>query len=74
MAHLYVRTTGADVLSGSSQQAGGELRAVEDYPGEDIFWLGVDPNNLKAPCLPTPRDDRWFCLDITISVMLHILL
>lgn len=48
MAHLYVRTTGADVLSGSSQQARGALRAVEDYPGEDIFWLGIDPNSPKA--------------------------
>lgn len=48
MAHLYVRTTGADILSGSSQQAKGALRAVEDYPGEDIFWLGVDPTSPKV--------------------------
>ncbi|MDY0290652.1 MAG: BMP family ABC transporter substrate-binding protein [Sphaerochaeta sp.] len=48
MAHLYVRTTGADMLSGSSQQAKGALRAIEDYPGEDIFWLGVDPNSPKV--------------------------
>ena len=48
MAHLYVRTTGADILSGSSQQASGALRAVEDYPGEDIFWLGVDPKSPKV--------------------------
>lgn len=48
MAHLYVRTTGADVLSGSSQQSSGALRAIEDYPGEDIFWLGVDPNSPKV--------------------------
>lgn len=48
MAHLYVRTTGADVLSGSSQQSSGALRAVEDYPGEDIFWLGTNPNSPKV--------------------------
>lgn len=48
MAHLYVRTTGADILSGSSQQSKGALRAVEDYPGEDIFWLGVDPTSPKV--------------------------
>ncbi len=48
MAHLYVRTTGVDVLSGSSQQASGALRAVEDYVGEDVFWLGGDPTSPKV--------------------------
>ena len=48
MAHLYVRTTGVDVLSGSSQQSSGALRAVEDYVGEDIFWLGGNPESPKV--------------------------
>ena len=33
---------GADVLTGSSQQALGALRAVADYPNEDIWWVGQD--------------------------------
>ena len=48
MAHLYVRTTGADILTGSSQQSRGALRAVEDYPGEDVFWLGTSASSPKV--------------------------
>ena len=33
---------GADVLTGSSQQALGALRAVADFPNEDIWWVGQD--------------------------------
>ena len=33
---------GADVLTGSSQQALGALRAVADYPNADIWWVGQD--------------------------------
>ncbi len=33
---------GADVLTGSSQQALGALRAVADYPDRDIWWVGQD--------------------------------
>ncbi len=40
---------GADVLTGSSQQALGALRAVADYPNEDIWWLGQDLAQLGIP-------------------------
>ena len=33
---------GADVLTGSSQQALGALRAVADYPNQEIWWVGQD--------------------------------
>ena len=33
---------GADVLTGSSQQALGALRAVADFPNEEIWWVGQD--------------------------------
>lgn len=33
---------GADVLTGSSQQALGALRATADFPDEDIWWVGQD--------------------------------
>lgn len=33
---------GADVLTGSSQQALGALRAVADFPNDDIWWVGQD--------------------------------
>ncbi|HBO36748.1 MAG TPA: BMP family ABC transporter substrate-binding protein, partial [Sphaerochaeta sp.] len=33
---------GADVLTGSSQQALGALRAVADYRNQDIWWVGQD--------------------------------
>ena len=34
--------SGADVLTGSSQQALGALRAVADQDGEEIWWVGQD--------------------------------
>ena len=33
---------GADVLTGSSQQALGALRAVADFPNDEIWWVGQD--------------------------------
>ncbi|MGD1820900.1 MAG: BMP family lipoprotein [Pleomorphochaeta sp.] len=33
---------GVDVLTGSSQQALGALRATADYPNDDIWWVGQD--------------------------------
>ena len=33
---------GNDVLTGSSQQALGALRAVAEYPDKDIWWVGQD--------------------------------
>ncbi|MCQ2397942.1 MAG: BMP family protein [Sphaerochaetaceae bacterium] len=33
---------GCDVLTGSSQQALGALRAVADYPDKEIWWVGQD--------------------------------
>lgn len=33
---------GADVLTGSSQQALGALRATAEYANEDIWWVGQD--------------------------------
>ncbi|MGH0052943.1 MAG: BMP family ABC transporter substrate-binding protein [Sphaerochaetaceae bacterium] len=41
VAQSQIRS-GADVLTGSSQQALGALRAVADYPNEDIWWVGQD--------------------------------
>ncbi|MDC7245018.1 MAG: BMP family protein [Sphaerochaetaceae bacterium] len=41
--------SGADVLTGSSQQALGALRAVADYPDEDIWWVGQDLAQLGIP-------------------------
>ncbi|MCY1151526.1 MAG: BMP family protein [Sphaerochaetaceae bacterium] len=38
---------GVDVLTGSSQQALGALRATADYPDEDIWWVGQDLAQLK---------------------------
>lgn len=40
---------GADVLTGSSQQALGALRAVADFPNEEIWWLGQDLAQLAIP-------------------------
>lgn len=34
--------SGADVLTGSSQQALGALRAVAEYKDKDIWWVGQD--------------------------------
>ncbi len=40
---------GADVLTGSSQQALGALRAVADYPDKDIWWVGQDIAQIVIP-------------------------
>ena len=40
---------GADVLTGSSQQALGALRAVADYPDKDIWWVGQDIAQIDIP-------------------------
>ncbi len=41
VAQSQIRS-GADVLTGSSQQALGALRAVADYRDQDIWWVGQD--------------------------------
>ena len=41
IAQSQIRS-GADVLTGSSQQALGALRAVADYRDQDIWWVGQD--------------------------------
>ncbi len=41
--------SGADVLTGSSQQALGALRAVADYPNDDIWWVGQDLAQIGIP-------------------------
>jgi basic membrane protein A len=40
---------GADVLSGSSQQALGALRAVADHRDKDIWWVGQDIAQIGIP-------------------------
>ncbi|HUL60899.1 MAG TPA: BMP family protein, partial [Anaeromyxobacteraceae bacterium] len=40
---------GADVLTGSSQQALGALRAVATYKDQPIWWVGQDVAQLKIP-------------------------
>ena len=40
-AQVFI-TAGNDVLSGSSQQALGALRAVAEYKDKDIWWVGQD--------------------------------
>lgn len=39
--------SGADVLTGSAQQALGALRAVADHSDEEIWWVGQDMAQLK---------------------------
>jgi basic membrane protein A len=41
--------SGADVLSGSAQQALGALRAVADYRDKDIWWVGQDIAQIGIP-------------------------
>ena len=41
--------SGADVLSGSAQQALGALRAVADYRDEEIWWVGQETAQLGIP-------------------------
>jgi basic membrane protein A len=40
---------GADVLTGSSQQALGALRAVAAYKEKKLWWVGQDLAQLKMP-------------------------
>jgi basic membrane protein A and related proteins len=40
---------GADVLTGSAQQALGALRAVAAHKDEKIWWLGQDTKQLQTP-------------------------
>ena len=44
-AKLYIEA-GNDVLTGSSQQALGALRAVAEYRDKDIWWVGQDTAQL----------------------------
>lgn len=48
LAHTQVKA-GADVLSGSSQQALGALRAVATYKDPPIWWVGQDIAQLSIP-------------------------
>jgi basic membrane protein A and related proteins len=48
LAHTQVKA-GADVLTGSSQQALGALRAVATYKDRTIWWVGQDIAQLSIP-------------------------
>jgi basic membrane protein A len=48
LAHTQVKA-GADVLTGSSQQALGALRAVATYKDPPIWWVGQDVAQLATP-------------------------
>ncbi len=48
LAHTQVKA-GADVITGSSQQALGALRAVATYKEKPIWWLGQDVAQLGTP-------------------------
>jgi basic membrane protein A and related proteins len=48
LAHTFVKA-GADVLTGSAQQALGALRAVAEYKDKQIWWLGQDTAQLAIP-------------------------
>jgi basic membrane protein A len=48
LAHTDVKA-GADVLTGSSQQALGALRAVATYRDQKIWWVGQDVAQLAGP-------------------------
>lgn len=41
--------SGADILTGSSQQALGALRAVADHRDMDIWWVGQDTAQIDIP-------------------------
>ncbi|MFZ3110432.1 MAG: BMP family protein [Rectinemataceae bacterium] len=45
LAHTQVKA-GADVLTGSAQQALGALRAVAEYKDKNIWWVGQDTAQL----------------------------
>jgi basic membrane protein A len=48
IAQSQIRS-GADLLTGSSQQALGALRTVADYPNEEIWWVGQEAAQLTIP-------------------------
>ena len=48
LAHTFVKA-GADVLTGSSQQALGALRAVATYKDQPLWWVGQDVAQLGLP-------------------------
>jgi basic membrane protein A len=48
LAHTQIKA-GADVLTGSAQQALGALRAVAEYKDKAIWWLGQDTLQLQGP-------------------------
>jgi basic membrane protein A len=48
VAQSQIRS-GADILTGSSQQALGGLRAVADYRNQDIWWVGQDLAQIGIP-------------------------
>jgi basic membrane protein A len=48
LAHTQVKA-GADVLTGSSQQALGALRAVATYKDRTLWWVGQDVAQLGIP-------------------------
>ena len=48
LAHTFVKA-GADVLTGSSQQALGALRAVATYKDQPLWWVGQDVAQLALP-------------------------
>ena len=48
LAHTHVKA-GADVLTGSAQQALGALRAVAEYKDKPIWWVGQDTAQLAIP-------------------------
>ena len=49
LAHTNIKMAGADVLTGTSQQAIGALRAVAQYKDKAVWWLGLDFNHLIIP-------------------------
>ena len=48
LAHTQIKA-GADVLTGSAQQALGALRAVAEYKDKNIWWVGQDTAQLGIP-------------------------
>ncbi len=48
LAHTQVKA-GADVLTGSSQQALGALRAVATYKDKTLWWVGQDIAQISTP-------------------------
>ncbi|HBK58918.1 MAG TPA: BMP family ABC transporter substrate-binding protein [Spirochaetaceae bacterium] len=48
LAHTQIKS-GADVLTGSAQQALGALRAVAEYKDKPVWWVGQDTAQLGIP-------------------------